>query len=130
MNLNQRFDWQSGSKEHVIELSHNIPGASYHIKIRKFIPQPDDMLEDTWRDTKTGAMKRHPVEPYAICDMDGYRDVICRYIMSHITEFIKGTRDEFKHANPMRWDSMMYETYQTADRYSASAVTVSSSQIF
>lgn len=67
MDLVNIEDWAS-TEDQIIEVSQVFLKAPYKLRVRQFIPQEGDMLEEIWHDGYI--QRRFPIPPYAIVDME------------------------------------------------------------
>ena len=105
MEAQNMTDWASDEVKN-LQLSHKIKNASYTLKVRKFVPMPDDMLFETWFDESVGEFKRHDIEPYAVVDMEDLHREMQRYVNNNIAQFIVGVVGLS--------DEMLWKTYEMA----------------
>ena len=105
MEIQNITSWAS-SEEKVLQLSHKMRGASYTLRVRKFVPMPGDMLFETWFDESLGVFKKHHIEPYAVVNMEELQQEMQIYINNHIASFIVGILGSE--------DEMLWRTYEVA----------------
>lgn len=91
-----------------LHLSHRNPAtgnpikAEYSIQVRRFVPEPGDMLHQGWIDVSTAQHKTHPIQPYAVTNLDELTAEINRYIVSSIIPFVV---EIVGYADPVIWQT-------------------------
>lgn len=100
------LDWYDAT-DRFVHVSHGIPGLTYTLRLRRFVPQLHDMLYETWFDEMSNEFKRHDIAPYAVADMDQLHQETERYIDAGVVPFITKLYGSSE-------DSILWTTYSMA----------------
>ncbi|KAJ3544754.1 hypothetical protein NM208_g2887 [Fusarium decemcellulare] len=107
MDLVDITDWAS-SEIRTIEISLDILHAPSQIKVRKFIPLPGDLLDETW--VKDGETIVYRLPTYAIANMNEAADSIAQMVEREASNYLWNT------VGSLERDSLIWETYLAAFR--------------
>lgn len=110
MDLIDIQDW-ADEKAKTITISQIFLDAPYQVKVRKFIPQPGDMLKDVW--CQNGVKKEYNIPCYALADLVETATMLEEFIDRNITTYINGA---IGGSNELIW-----ETYMMAFKHSHEA---------
>jgi hypothetical protein len=106
MELVNISDWASDEIK-TITISQIFLDAPYDVKVRKFIPQEGDMIEDSW--FQNGRMKKYAVPCYALFDLEETAAMLEGFIDRNISKYITGTVS--------RSDPLILDTYVAAFKH-------------
>ena len=91
-----------------IEITQDLGGASYQLRVREFAPVDGDALARSW--VTAGVTKYYECPPYAIENMEQAGEAYMQYVDNNIATAIESEIDE---TNKLLWN-----TYSMAFRYS------------
>lgn len=112
--------WAS-SEVRTVEISLSLLHAPYKVKVRRFIPEPGDMMAEQW--TRDGELVQYPLPPYGFADMEEAAASIGRMIERNAGSYIAATVG----GNSVGQDGLISETYLAAFRRASRApVSISS----
>jgi hypothetical protein len=100
-------EWRSQEVK-TIEITQDLGGASYKLRVREFVPVDGDALARSW--VTGGVTKYYECPPYAIVDMEQAGVEYMQYVDNNIATAIESEIDE---TNKLLWN-----TYSMAFRYS------------
>jgi hypothetical protein len=81
----------ANNQDKLLRLTHRgIQGASYGLRVRRFVPEQNDMLYESWYDNEAGVFQRHYIEPYAVVDMTEFQAEMKRYVSQSSFRFLVG----------------------------------------
>lgn len=100
------IDGWAGNEIKTVELSLTCVDAPYQVKVREFIPQPGDMLEEMW--TRDGELVHFPLPRYGIVNMRAAAEAIRWMIETQTGRLINASVGD-PDVNPLIW-----ETYRVA----------------
>jgi hypothetical protein len=103
-------EWRSQEVK-TIEITQDLGGASYKLRVREFVPVDGDALARSW--VTGGVTKYYECPPYAIVDMEQAGVEYMQYVDNNIATAIESEIDE---TNKLLWN-----TYSMALRYSGFA---------
>jgi hypothetical protein len=107
MKIVEIAEWRSQEVK-TIEITQDLGGASYKLRVREFTPVDGDALARSW--VTGGVTKYYECPPYAIVDMEQAGVEYMQYVDNNIATAIESEIDE---TNKLLWN-----TYSMAFRYS------------
>ena len=91
-----------------IHLSQSFLHAPYEVKVRRFVPLPGDVLEESW--DSGGKTVTFAVPPYGIANMEEVADSIAKMIEREVGNYLRTT------VGRLEIDELIWETYLAAFR--------------
>lgn len=95
-----------------IQMLQGLSLTPFEFKVRKFIPKDDDLTYKEWSDK--GVLKRHPVEPYCLADVNKTAAEFSNYLLNTALE---GLRYHAQTAS-----ALIRETYRMVQDHAATLV--------
>lgn len=105
---NNITEWASPATK-VIELTNGFGSTTYKLRVREFVPIEHDSLVEVWADG--GVLKKHPIPPFALENMEEATDEIRNYVDKSVAPSLVALAG---NADPLVWD-----TYVMAFKYSS-----------
>lgn len=107
MKMVEISKWRSQEIK-TIEITQDLGGASYKLRVREFAPVDGDALARSW--VTGGVTKYYECPPYAIVNMKQAGVEYMQYVDNNIATAIESEIDET--------DKLLWNTYSMAFRYS------------
>jgi hypothetical protein len=87
-----------------ITISQIFLDAPYQVRVREFIPQDGDMLEDSYY--KDGLVKKYQIPRYALANLEETAKMFSTWIDQNVGKYINGTVDS-QESDPFLWETYM-----------------------